>query len=201
MPPRTSSKERGAVRPIQHDVLISEDAIRARVDELAGEIAGHLDDSRPLILGLLNGAYVFVADLARALARRGISPAVDFIAVSHYGSGTDAGREVRIVKDTRIDVRGRDVLLVDDILDSGQSLEAVVERLRAAGARSVRTCVLLDKPSCRTASLRADHVGFELDDVWVVGYGMDLDEEGRAFPYIGVVRTEETSDDTADDGQ
>ena len=172
---------------LAHRVLFDERAIGARVDELAGQIARDLPDRKPLILGLLTGGFVFLADLVRALARLGVEPGIDFMAVTHYGSGTDARGTVSTFKDTAFDIRGRTVLIVDDILDSGYTLRAVGDQLEARKPAWLRKCVLLDKPSRRCVEINADYVGFTVPDVWVIGYGLDAGGEGRALPYVGAM--------------
>jgi hypoxanthine phosphoribosyltransferase len=112
---------------------------------------------------------------------------VDFLAVSHYGPSTDPARPVRIEKDTSLALSGQAVLVVDDILDTGHSLAIVVEHLRRQNPTWLRTCALLDKPSRRLTPIKADYVGFEVPDVWLIGYGLDLGGEGRALPYVGAV--------------
>lgn len=172
---------------IRHRVLIDEGRIRARVAALADTIAADLDGRPPILLGLLTGSFVFLADLARALAVRGVEPRIDFLSVGHYGAGTNAERPVEIVKDTALPLAGEVVLLVDDIYDSGKSMAHVIERLRDRNPTWLRTCVLLDKPSRHAVSMKVDYVGFEVEDVWLIGYGLDLDGEGRALPYIGAI--------------
>jgi hypoxanthine phosphoribosyltransferase len=172
---------------LPHRVLIDERAIGARVVELAGAIAADLGGSRPILLGLLTGSFVFLADLARGLARQGVESKVDFLIVSHYGPTSDPARTVLIERDTVLDLSGQAVLVVDDILDSGRSLAMVVEHIRRKKPAWLRTCAFLDKPSRRTAPIKADYVGFEVPDVWLIGYGLDLGGEGRALPYVGAV--------------
>lgn len=170
-----------------HRVLIDPQAIATRVEALAQAIVSDLQGRPPILLGLLTGSFVFLADLARALSRSGVEPRVDFLAVSHYGTGTDPARPVRIEKGTALELAGQAVLVVDDILDSGRSLAYVVEHLRRQEPAWLRTCVLLDKPSRRLEPIKADYVGFEVPDVWLIGYGLDLDGEGRALPYVAAV--------------
>lgn len=175
---------------LPHRVLFEEKAIRTRVRELAQGIAADLHDRAPILIGLLRGSFVFLADLVRELSRHGVEPKVDFLAVRHYQEKTDPAQPVRIEKTTALDLSGQAVLVVDDILDSGRSLKTVVEHLRGRNPAWLRTCVLLDKPSRRTVPIKADYIGFEVPDVWLIGYGLDLDEEGRALPYVGAVEGE-----------
>jgi hypoxanthine phosphoribosyltransferase len=172
---------------LKHRILLSEAAIAGRVDELAEAIRAELPNPAPLVIGLLTGSFVFVADLVRAMARLGLEPQVDFVAVSHYGPATVPGSGVQVHKDVAVDVRGRAVLLVDDILDSGLTLQLVCARLAARAPMWLRTCVLLDKPSRRVVDMHADYVGFEVPDCWVIGCGLDCGGEGRGLPYVAAV--------------
>ncbi|UCE63935.1 MAG: hypoxanthine phosphoribosyltransferase [Nitrospirota bacterium] len=172
---------------LPHQILFDEKTIRVRVDEMAESIASDLEGKQVILLGLLTGSFVFMADLARALFRFDIEPKVDFLAVSHYGQTKDPTRPVRIDKDTSMKVCEQAVLVVDDIVDSGRSLAKVMEHLRLQQPAWLRSCVFLDKPSLRLVPLKADYVGFEVEDVWLIGYGMDLAGEGRGLPYIGKV--------------
>jgi hypoxanthine phosphoribosyltransferase len=172
---------------LPHTILFDEQRISIRVDQMAESIASDLGGNQVILLGLLTGSYVFMADLARALSRFDIEPKVDFLAVSHYGQTKDPKRPVRIDKDTRLTVSGQAVLVVDDIIDSGMSLARVMEHLSDQEPAWLRTCVFLDKPSRRLVPLKADYVGFEVDDVWLIGYGLDLAGEGRALAYEGKV--------------
>src|ERR1044071_9532347 len=139
-----------------------------------------------VIVSLLNGTVMFFADLIRHL---NLPLRLDFMGVSSYGAGTESG-ELVFTKELRLDVRGRDVLLVDDILDTGKTISRVLPKLRALKPRRVKVCALLDKPSRRVEKVRADYVGFEIPDVFVVGYGLDFAEEYRNLPFVGVLRPE-----------
>lgn len=172
---------------LPHRSLIDEGTIRRRVGELAEIIAADLPSRQPILLGLLTGSFVFLADLARELSRHGVEPKVDFLIVSHYGPSTDPTRASQIEKDARLDLSEQAVLVVDDIVDSGVSLAAVLEHLAHRKPSWLRTCVFLDKPSRRILPMKADYVGFEVPDVWFIGYGLDLGGEGRALPYIAAV--------------
>ncbi len=175
---------------LKHHVLFDEVAIGTRVEQLARAIVKDLPAPAPCMIGLLTGAFVFLADLVRALGRLGVEPQVDFIAVSHYGLATESSGVVQITKDTTLDLSGRAVLLVDDILDSGRTLRLVRDQLVARGPSWLRTCVFLDKPSRRVVPISADYVGFEVPDVWIIGYGLDAGGEGRALPYVAAVERE-----------
>jgi hypoxanthine phosphoribosyltransferase len=175
---------------LKHRVLFDETAIAARVEQLAREISRDLPSLAPLVIGILTGSFIFVADLVRALSRFNVQPQVAFMALSHYGATTEPSGLVRIVKDVTLDVTGRPVLLVDDILDTGRSLSLGRDRLAARGPIWLRTCVLLDKPSRRAVPIKADYVGFDVPDVWVIGYGLDAAGEGRALPYVAALEPE-----------
>jgi hypoxanthine phosphoribosyltransferase len=175
---------------LEHRVLFDERTIAARVEALAVDIQADLPNATPVVIGLLTGSYVFVADLLRATARLGIEPLVDFMAVSHYGGAQQARGEARILKDVSLNVRGRAVLLVDDILDSGTTLLCARDHLSNQRPSWLRSCVLLDKPSRRVVDIHADYVGFVIPDVWVIGYGLDSAGEGRALPYVAAIEPE-----------
>ena len=161
------------------------------MDQLARAIAGDLPNRPPLLIGILTGSFIFLADLVRALARLNVEPQIDFMAVSHYGSATESSGQVKLYKDTTLNITARAVLLVDDILDTGRSLSLARDRLAAKGPIWLRTCVLLDKPSRRAVPIKADYVGFDVPDVWVIGYGLDAAGEGRALPYVAALDPEE----------
>ena len=157
------------------------------MEQLAAAISKDLPDPAPLVIGLLTGSFIFVADLVRAMSRLNVHPRVDFMAVSHYGATTEPSGQVKLYKDTTLDITARAVLLVEDILDSGRSLSLARDWLAARSQTWLRTCVLLDKPSRRTVPINADYVGFEIPDVWVIGFGLDAAGEGRALPYVAAV--------------
>jgi hypoxanthine phosphoribosyltransferase len=164
-------------------VLIPATRLRHRVKELAAQIERDYARRELVIVSLLNGTVLFLADLIRFIN----SPLrLDFIGVSSYGSGT-VSRELVFTKELRLDVKGRDVLLVDDILDTGRTCEAVLERLHKLKPASIRTCVLLNKPSRRLVDLKPDYAGFEIPDLFVVGYGLDFAERYRNLPFVGVL--------------
>jgi hypoxanthine phosphoribosyltransferase len=167
-------------------VLIREREIRQRVRELALEIEENYGRKKLVIVALLNGTVLFLADLIRHL---NLPMRLDFIGVSSYGSGTESGALV-FTKELRLEVEGRDVLVVDDILDTGRTLKRVLQKLQELKPRSIKTCVLLDKKARRVEKVRANYVGFEIPDVFVVGYGLDFDEGYRNLPFIGVLKPE-----------
>ena len=160
--------------------------IAARVDVMAQELAAQLP-ADTLVVSVLKGSFVFAADLIRALSRAGADWSMDFLTLSSYGSGTETTGRVRIVRDIVDDVRNREVLLVDDILESGFTLSFAKNLLQERGARHVSICTLLDKPGKRRTKLVADFVGFQAGDEFLVGYGLDWAHRFRGLPYIGVV--------------
>lgn len=174
-----------AVRGKQIDVLFSASAIARRNLELAKEIAGREYEDL-LVVSILKGSFVFAADLIRAMHDMGLSPEVEFIFISSYGTGTTSG-EVKVLRDIDNEVAGRDVLLIDDILESGKTLRFTRELMTERGAKSVSVAVLLDKRGKRQTVLDADFVGFECPDYFVVGYGMDVAHAFRELPFVGVV--------------
>ena len=166
--------------------LFSAEEIARRVEALAQEIAGaRLHD--PIIVAVLKGSFIFAADLIRALHRQGLAPEIDFIFLASYGVGTTSKGEVVILRDVESELAGRDVVIVDDILDSGRTLAFAKALLQTRGARSVQTCVLVDKQVPRAAPITPDFVGFHCPPVFVVGYGMDLAHRYRELPFIGEV--------------
>jgi len=174
------------VRGKDIEVLFSASAIARRNLELAKEIAGRAYQDL-LVISILKGSFVFAADLIRAMHDTGLSPEVEFIFISSYGAGTVSG-EVRVLRDIDNDVAGRDVLLVDDILESGKTLRYTRDLMLSRGAKSVSIAVLLDKSMRRQTALEADFVGFPCPDYFVVGYGMDVAHAFRELPFVGVVK-------------
>ena len=168
------------------DELISAKAIAARIEELAREIAAHYADTEKLVVvGLLRGSFVFIADLVRELD---LPVEVDFLEASSYGNSMESSREVRILKDLRGEIEGRDVLVVEDIVDTGHTLRHVLDILGTRHPRRIEVCALLDKPSRREVDVRARWTGFEIPDEFVVGYGIDYGQRNRNLPHIGKVR-------------
>ena len=173
-------------RPYVIDRMISAKAIAARIEELAREIQEEFADAEKLVVvGLLRGSFVFIADLVRELD---MNVEVDFIETSSYGDTMESSREVRILKDLRGDIEGRDVLLVEDIVDTGHTLAHVLTLLKNRRPHKLRTIALLDKPSRREAPITADWIGFEIPDEFVVGYGIDYAQRNRNLSFIGKVR-------------
>ncbi|MCX6378764.1 MAG: hypoxanthine phosphoribosyltransferase [Armatimonadetes bacterium] len=171
------------------ETLFSAETLQKRVRELGAQITSDYPDaSEPLLLvGVLKGAALFLADLARSIGR---PLEFDFVALSSYSGATETSGEVRVIKDLDISITGKHVIIVEDILDTGLTLRFsyLVESLLARHAKSVRICVLLDKPSRRRVDVPVDYCGFQIEDKFVVGYGMDYAEQYRNLPYIGVVK-------------
>ncbi|MCF7700223.1 hypoxanthine phosphoribosyltransferase [Loktanella sp. M215] len=173
-------------RPYVIDQMISAKSIAARIEALARDIHDAFDGTDKLVVvGLLRGSFVFIADLVRELD---LPVEVDFIEASSYGDGMESSREVRILKDLRGTIEGRDVLIVEDIVDTGHTLSHVTDYLRSRHPARLKTIALLDKPARREVDFRADWIGFEIPDAFVVGYGIDFAQRNRNLPYIGQVR-------------
>ena len=167
-------------------VLFDAATIAKRNVALAAEIKATAPEQL-LVIAVLKGSFIFAADLIRALHDVGLAPEVEFISLSSYRAGTVSSGTVTILHDVESDVRGRDVVLVDDILESGRTLAYAKDLFAARGARRVLTCVLLEKPGKRAVSLNPDFVGFHCPDLFVVGYGMDVAHKYRQLPFVGVV--------------
>jgi len=173
-------------RAYEIDQMISAKRIAARVEALATEITAHFAGTDKLIVvGLLRGSFVFIADLVREID---LPLEVDFLEASSYGDAMRSSREVRILKDLRGEIAGRDVLVVEDIVDTGFTLHHVKTLLLSRGPKRLEVCALLDKPSRREVDVRATWTGFEIPDEFVVGYGIDYAQRNRNLPYIGTVR-------------
>lgn len=167
-------------------ILYSAEQIAARNVELASEIAA-AGYNNLLVVSILKGSFVFAADLIRALHVVGMAPEVEFMSLSSYKAGTTSSGKVKLVRDIESDVKGRDVLLIDDILESGRTLSFARKLMEKRGARRVGSAVLLDKPGKLAQPFKSDHVGFVCPDLFVVGYGMDVGHAFRELPYVGVV--------------
>ena len=173
-------------RPYVIDEMISAKAIAARIEELSREIHAEFKDTNKLVVvGLLRGSFVFIADLVRELD---LLVEVDFLEASSYGDGMETSREVRILKDLRGAIEGRDVLVVEDIVDTGFTLSHVIHLLESRNPARLKTIALLDKPSRREVPIKADWTGFQIPDEFVVGYGIDFAQRNRNLGYIGKVR-------------
>ena len=165
------------------NILISEEEIQKKVKELGATLTEEYSGKFPLAIGVLKGAMPFMADLLKH-----IDTYLDFMDVSSYGSSTVSSGEVKIIKDLDTSVEGRDILIIEDIIDSGLTLSYLVELFRYRKAKSIKIVTLLDKPSGRKADIKADYVGFEVPDAFVGGYGLDYAERYRNLPYIGVLK-------------
>ena len=173
-------------RPYVIDEMISAKAIAARIEALAKVIETEFADTDKLVVvGLLRGSFVFIADLVREI---GLPIEVDFLEASSYGDGMESSREVRILKDLRGQIEGRDVLVVEDIIDTGHTLSKVTKYLKTRKPARLRTIALLDKPARREVPFKADWTGFEIPDEFVVGYGIDFAQRNRNLPFIGSVK-------------
>ncbi len=168
-------------------VLISEEELQAKVSELAAQISKDYADKDLLLITILKGSFVFAADLFRHLT---IPAAVDFMAVSSYGAASKSSGVVKIMKDLDRPLEGKDVLIVEDILDSGNTLNYLKDLLLRRGVNSLKICTILNKPDRRTAPISADYVGFDIPDEFVVGYGLDYDEKYRNLPFVGILKRE-----------
>ncbi|HTW90580.1 MAG TPA: hypoxanthine phosphoribosyltransferase [bacterium] len=167
-------------------VLFTQEQIADRVRELAGQISADYAGRELLVVGVLKGSWIFMADLVRLMT---IPVTVDFMMASSYGSGSDSSGVVRVVLDLKAPVEGRDLLVVDDILDSGLTLGHIIDTLKIRKPHSLRIAALLDKPDRRRADIKVDYVGFQVPDKFVVGYGLDFAERFRNLPYVGYVET------------
>ncbi len=169
------------------EILISEDEIQVKVKELAEQLSNEYRDRFPLVIGVLKGALPFMADLVK---RMDVHVELDFMDVSSYGNSTVSSGEVKIIKDLNTSIEGRDVLIVEDIIDSGLTLNYLVELFKHRKAKSIKIVTLLDKPTGRKVNLKPDVTGFSVPDAFVVGYGLDFAERYRNLPFIGVLKPE-----------
>ena len=168
-------------------VLISEEELEAKVNEIGRQITADYAGKSPIFIGILKGCFIFMADLMRHVD---LYCDVDFMAVSSYGAGTKTTGAVKIIKDLSRDIEGRDVILVEDILDSGVTLSYLCAYLQRRSPASIKIVTLMDKPARRAADIKADYYGFNVPDEFVVGYGLDYAERYRNLPYIGVLKPE-----------
>lgn len=169
------------------EVLISEEEIQAKIKELGQKLSAKYEGRDPLVICVLKGAFIFMADLVKNIT---VPMELDFMAVSSYGASTKSSGVVKIIKDLDQSVEGRDVLIVEDIIDSGLTLSYLIDLLENRKAKSVSVVTLFDKPARRTVDLQADYTGFVLPDAFVVGYGLDYAEHYRNLPYIGILKPE-----------
>ncbi|HLR53596.1 MAG TPA: hypoxanthine phosphoribosyltransferase [Pseudogracilibacillus sp.] len=169
------------------EVLITEAEIKEKCQVLGKQLTEEYEGTFPLVIGVLKGATLFMSDITRSIETH---VEIDFMDVSSYGSGVRSSGEVKIEKDLDASVEGRDIIIIEDIIDSGLTLSYLVDLFKYRQANSVKIVTLLDKPTGRTAKITADIVGFEVPDAFVVGYGLDYDEKYRNLPYIGVLKPE-----------
>lgn len=168
-------------------VLISEEMLREKVSELAAQISSDYEGKDLVLVSILKGGFVFAADLCRAIT---IPAAIDFMVVSSYGASSKTSGVVKILKDLDKSVEGKDILIVEDILDSGVTLSYLKELLIQRGVSSIKICTILNKPSRRQANIQPDYLGFDIPDEFVVGYGLDYDEKYRNLPFVGILKRE-----------
>lgn len=168
-------------------VLISEEELQARIAELGKELAADYGDKEPIFIGVLKGVVNFFTDMVRATP---IMCQYEFMAVSSYGAGTSTSGTVKMLKDVTCDIKGRHVVILEDILDSGLTLKFVREHLQAMEPASLKICTLLDKPERRKVDVYADYIGFTIPNEFVVGYGLDYNEFYRNLPFVGVLKPE-----------
>jgi hypoxanthine phosphoribosyltransferase len=169
------------------EILYSEEQIQEKIAELGARISKDYEGRNPLVLCILKGAFIFMADFVKKVS---IPLEIDFMAVSSYGKGSTSSGVVKIVKDLDISVEGRDVIIVEDIIDSGLTLSHIIDILERRNALSVSVVALFDKPARRTVDLDADYKGFVIPDAFVVGYGLDYAEQYRNLPFVGILKSE-----------
>lgn len=177
--------ERSAMMEDIEEVLFTERQIAVMVERIGKEISRDYADKNLLLVSVLKGSVVFMADLMRSIT---IPARIDFMATSSYGSGTQSSGVVKILKDLDIELAGYDIVLVEDILDSGKTLSNLMELLRSRGPKSLTICTLFDKPERREAEVEAKYVGSQIPDAFIVGYGLDYDEKYRNLPFVGVLK-------------
>lgn len=175
------------MHPDVKEILLDEKQIADRVAELGAEISKDYAGEEVIVVCVLNGAMPFTCDLMRKMDGHIV---MDSIIASSYGSGTVSSGEVKIKKEMKQDVAGRNVLLVDDVFDSGLTMSLLVKNLQERGAKSVKSCVFLNKPARRKVDYDPDYIGYDIPDAFVIGYGLDYDERYRELPYVGVIKTE-----------
>ena len=175
------------MHPDVKEILFNEEQIAARVAELGRQISEDYAGEEVIVVCVLNGAMPFTADLLRKLEGQ---VRLDTIAASSYGNGTISSGTVKITKELKTDIVGRNVLLVDDVFDTGLTMSLLVETLQARGAKSIKSCVFLDKTARHSVVYRPDYVGYEIPDAFVIGYGLDYNEQYRQLPYVGIIKSE-----------
>lgn len=172
-------------------VLFTEEQITEKIKELGSQIAKDYAGKNPLIISVLRGSFIFMADLVRAID---IPCEVDFLSVSSYGSGTVSSGNIKMIQGLDGDIKGRHVIVVEDILDSGRTLSYLMETLRESGAASISLCTFLDKPERRVVPVHVDYCGFQVPDEFIVGYGLDYAQRFRNLPFVGILKPEVYSD-------
>jgi hypoxanthine phosphoribosyltransferase len=175
------------IHPDIKKVLLSEDALRARIQELGAQLTKDYAGRKLMVVGVLKGSLIFMADLLRAIGPA-VDVHVDFVAVSSYAGNASTGT-IRVLLDLRENPEGRDVLVIEDIVDTGLTLSSLTETLRARKPASLEVCTLLDKPDCRKTPFAPKYTGFKIPNEFVVGFGLDYDERYRQLPYVGILRT------------
>lgn len=169
------------------EVLINEEALEKRIKELGAEISETYKHTTPILIGILKGSIVFFADLIRTIK---LPIEVEFLKASSYGSGARSSGKVSLENDLHFEVKGKDILLIEDIVDTGNTLKFLLASFKKLDVKSVRVCSLLDKPDRREQSVNADFIGFEIPNEFVVGYGLDYDQKYRNLPFIGILKPE-----------
>ena len=169
------------------EILFSEEQLKTRVNEIARQIEADYAGKEIMLIGILRGSFVFMADLCRAIR---LPCTLDFMSVSSYGSGTTSSGQIQIIKDLSEDISGRHVIVIEDILDSGNTLSYLLNILEHRHPADLRLCALLDKPDRRVKPVELHYCGFTIPDAFVVGYGLDYDEHYRGLPYIGILKPE-----------
>jgi hypoxanthine phosphoribosyltransferase len=185
MEPRNATVTRASMHDDVEEILISHEQIQARVTELGRQLAADYDGRFPVLVSVLKGSIVFLADLVRSMP---VPLSIDLMELSSYGASTESSGQVRILKDLSGPIEGRDVIVVEDIIDTGLTLNYLLKYLHDRGPSTIRICCLLDKPARRLAEIDIDYRGFTIADRFVIGYGLDYDERYRNLPYIGVLR-------------
>lgn len=169
------------------EILIDRNTLSNRIEELGKQISADFSNTRPLVISILKGSWIFLADLIRAVE---VDCDIQFMAISSYGSGTNSTGEIKLNMDVNVSVKGRDVLIVEDIIDSGLTMDFMIKLLKSRGANSISIATLLSKPSRRKIQVPVQYIGFDIPDKFVIGYGLDFDEKFRGLKDIGVLRPE-----------
>jgi hypoxanthine phosphoribosyltransferase len=185
MEPGNATVTQASIHDDVEEILLTEEQIQARVAELGQQLAADYEGRFPVLVSVLKGSIVFLADLVRSTP---VPLSIDLMELSSYGASTETSGQVRILKDLSGPIEGRDVIVVEDIIDTGLTLNYLLKYLHDRGPASVRICCLLDKPARRLADIEIDYRGFTIADRFVIGYGLDYDERYRNLPYVGVLR-------------